>query len=265
MHNKTYSVTKELITSEWKLLQDNSESAQRERLATLYHIIYYNGWSDAIFTHSSLRLSNEDSYLFNPFGLMFNEITSDNLVKVMFNGDIESPCGYPINRNGSVIHTAIYKARPDVNCIIHTHSPNGVAFSNSKCELIGLDQTTMFLTNNVGYHEFNTLFTMDDKQEQLIMDLDNKNCMILRNHGLLAVGPSVPMAFWNNYYLEHACASQLKLVSQGIEINNPDFNIKEEVTKQYMHWHKSEDEYPGNADLLFLAEKRRLIKDRHIF
>lgn len=258
MQDNISNVSKELILSEWKKIQDCSEASLREQLATLYHIIDNNGWGDAILTHCSIRLSNEDAYLFIPFGLMFKEITAENIVKVNFNGDIDSPCGYPINVNGSTIHTAIYKNRNDVNCIIHTHSQNGVAFSNSKSELLCLDQTTMFLYNNVGYHEFNTLFVNDKEQKQLVNDLGTKSCMVMRNHGLLALGANVSLAYWNYYFLERACSSQLQLMSAGIEISNPDSKIKETVAKQYENWKLPVNGYPGDADLLFLAEKRRL-------
>ena len=258
MKQTTANLSRESILSEWKDIQDNSEASLRQQLAALYRIIDNNGWADVILTHCSVRLPGEDAYLFIPFGLMFNEINADNIIKVWFTGEIDSPCGFPINVNGSRAHTAIYKNRRDVNCIIHTHSNNGVAFSNSKKQLLCLDQTTMFLHNAVGYHEFNTLFINDREQKQLVADLSNHKCVVLRNHGLLAIGESVPLAFWNYYFLERACGTELQLLSAGIDISNPDNKIKDEVSAQYAFWNTSENGYPGSADLLFLAEKRRL-------
>lgn len=252
------NLSRNSIISAWRNMQENTEQCYRQQLTDLYHILDGNGWTDTIFTHCSVRLPGEDAFLFNPFGLMFNEITKENIVKVKFNGEFDSMQGYPINNNGSVAHIAIYKARPDVNCIIHTHSQNGMAFSNLTCKLYGLDQTTMFLNNQIGYHEFNSLFMMDESQNQLIKDLNNNICMILRNHGLISVGSSVPMAFWNYYFLEKACATQLQLMATGKEINYPDDKTIETVTNQYKQWHRSENGYPGNADLLFLAESRKL-------
>ncbi len=258
MSNKTTSISKESILLEQQYLLDTSESALRNHLTTLYHILDHNGWSDAIFTHCSARLPNEDAYLINPFGLMFNEVNADNIIKVKFNGGIESPCGFPINDNGVVAHTAIYQRRNDVNCIIHTHSPNGVAFSNLNCELKCVDQLNMFLFDQIAYHEFNELFIADNSQNHMLKDLDNKLCMIMRNHGLIALGSNIPMAFWNYYFLERACGAELQLMSTGQEIKNPIHTTKEAVAKQYQIWHQEFEGFPGNADLLFLAEKRRL-------
>ncbi len=246
------------ITRQASEILGDSESKLRNQLAHLYHIMDYYGWCDIIFTHISARIPGTDTFLFNPFGLSFSEITPESIVKVKLNGETTSDEGWPINRNGSKAHIAIYRAKPEVNCIIHTHSKYGVAISNLDTEVMGLDQITMFLHSNVGYHDFEQLFALDDEQKQLTQDLGDHDCLILRNHGLLAVGPSIPRAFWNYYYLEFACQTQILSMSSGAPLKNPLDTVKEETGNQYKQWKNPHNIFPPDDELLFLAAIRKV-------
>ncbi|MFI4956593.1 MAG: class II aldolase/adducin family protein [Gammaproteobacteria bacterium] len=239
-------------------LFQNTEACLRKQLCYLYHAIDYFGWCDLIFTHLSVRLPGTDTFLFNPFGLSFSEITPDNIVKVNFNGEVDSPDGWPINKNGSKAHIAIYKARPDVQCIIHTHSKATVAISNLDVPVMGLDQITMFLHSNVSYHGFERLFTFDDEQKQMVSDLGKNDFMILNNHGSIALGDSVPRAFWNYYYLQFACETQLMSLSSGAKLKNPPDEIKLSTGEKYKEWKKSHSILPPDDVLLFLATIRKM-------
>ncbi len=239
-------------------LFQSTEACLRKQLYYLYQVVDYFGWCDVIFTHISVRLPGTDQFLFNPFGLSFNEITPESIVKVHFNGDIESPHGWPINKNGSKAHIAIYKTRPDVNCIIHTHSKAGVAVSNLQTPLLALDQITMFLHENVSYHGFEQLFTFDEEQKQMVQDLGQNDLMVLHNHGLITVGNTVPMAFWNYYYLQFACETQLMAMSSGQQLKDPPEAIKKATGEKYKEWKKSHSILPPDDVLLLLASIRKM-------
>lgn len=247
----------ELLAFSNELFQNN-EASLRRQLNYLFHAIDYFGWCDVIFTHLSVRLPGTDTFLFNPFGIAFSEITPESIVKVHFDGTTESPHGWPINKNGSKAHIAIYKARPDVQCIIHTHSKAGVAISNLETPIMGLDQITMFLHEHVSYHDFEQLFTFDDEQKQMTKDLGQNDFMVLHNHGLIAVGESVPRAFWNYYYLQFACETQLMTLSAGAKIKDPAHDVKISTGEKYKEWKKSHSILPPDDVLLFLATIRKM-------
>lgn len=239
-------------------LFQNTEQALRRQLCYLYHAIDFFGWCDVIFTHCSVRLPGTDCFLFNPFGLAFSEITPNNICKVSLSGEVDSPEGWPINKNGSKAHIAIYKARPDVQCIIHTHSKETVAISNLDISIMGLDQITMFLHDNVSYHKFERLFALDEEQKKMISDLGQNDFMILQNHGSIALGPSVPRAFWNYYYLQFACETQLMTLSTGVKIHNPPDEIKISTGNKYKEWKNPHSILPPDDVLLFLATIRKM-------
>ena len=179
------------------------EDNLRKQLAYLYRIFDFYGWCDLIVTHLSVRIPNQDALLILPFGLSFDEITPDNLVKVDFNGNvIKSDGDFQINKNGTTVHRAIYQNQSKVNCILHTHSTYGVAVSSLDSDLLLLDQIAMMFHGKIGYHNFDALFINDNGQNQLINDMQGKQSMILKNHGLITVGKSIEEAFWFHYYLE---------------------------------------------------------------
>ena len=135
--------------------RSNDEDNLRRQLAYLYRIFDHYGWCDLLITHLSVRIPNENALLILPYGLTFKETTPDNLLKVDFDGNIlESKFGFQTNKNGTTIHQAIYKAYPQINCIMHTHSHYGVTVSNLEQDLMLLDQVSMMFYNKVGYHDF---------------------------------------------------------------------------------------------------------------
>jgi ribulose-5-phosphate 4-epimerase/fuculose-1-phosphate aldolase len=232
----------------------------RKQLAYLYRIFDYYGWCDLIVTHLSVRVPNEEALFIIPFGLSFDEITPDNLVKVDFEGNVlESPCGFQINKNGTTAHRAIYKTNPEVNCILHTHSHYGVAIANLSSDLMLLDQIAMMFHNKVGYHEFKTLFINDNEQEDLLSDMQGKQAVILKNHGLLSTGKTIQEAFWFHYYLETTCKIQVLTMSAGTKINFPSENIVEHTAGKYEKWRNTNDHIAvSDSELLFDAAKRKV-------
>lgn len=238
----------------------NNEANLRKQLAYLYRIFNHYGWDDLIVTHLSVRLAEEEALLILPFGLSFDEITPENLIKVDFAGNIlTSTQGFNINQNGTTVHRSIYKARPEINCILHTHSHYGVVMSSLQEELQFLDQIAMMFYNKLGYHDFEKLFINDNEQQQLLHDIEGKNSMILKNHGLLSVGKTLVEAFWFHYYLELSCKNQVSALSTNSKLKLPDIEIIKATSHKYDTWRdKNEHVELSDSELLFEAAKRKV-------
>lgn len=253
-------LTYESIKANIFTARDISEANLRKQLAYLYRIFDYYGWCDLIVTHLSVRIPGEDALLILPFGLAFDEITPENLVKVDFDGNIiESSFGFHINKNGTTVHRSIYRYKPEVNCILHTHSHYGVAVSNQEQELLLLDQIAMMFEGKLGYHDFETLFINDNEQDQLIQDMQGKYSMILKNHGLISVGSSISEAFWFHYYLETSCKLHILTASTGSKIKFPSPATITNTAAKYDLWRNHNDHIEvSDSELLFDAAKRKI-------
>ena len=204
--------TPAIAAEEWQL---------RVQLAACYRLFDHLGWTEMIFNHISMRVPGpEHHFLINPFGLHYSEVTASNLVKIDLDGTIVGPSAYPVNPAGFVIHSAIHAAVPEARCIMHTHTTAGMAVASSKR---GLDPTTRsgaFIMHLVGYHDFEGNVVLDDEKPRLVANLGAKRALILRNHGLLATGPTIPDAFILMKLLQRACEVQLATsnIDEGIEI-----------------------------------------------
>ena len=199
---------KEVVSAEeWQLRCD---------LAACYRLVSAYGWSDLVFTHVSARVPGpEHHFLINPYGLMFDEITASSLVKVdqACNKVIDSP--FPVNPAGFTIHSCIHEAREDVGCVLHTHSRAGVAVSAQKCGVLPISQQSMFVLASLGIHDYEGVALRDDEKPRLQRDLGNKSFLLLRNHGLLTVGRTVPDAFLSMYTFENTCRIQIDAQAGG--------------------------------------------------
>ena len=204
------SVKNQVSSEEWAL---------RVNLAACYRLIAMFGWDDLIFTHISARVPGPDEhFLINAYGLMFEEMTASSLVKVDLEGEIVLETPYFVNPAGFTIHSAIHAARDDAGCVLHTHTRAGVAVSAQKDGLLPLSQVSLFPYASLAYHDYEGIALNEDGKPRLFADLGNRNFLILRNHGLLTVGPSVPDAFLFMYALETACQTQLAAQSGGGEL-----------------------------------------------
>jgi len=196
---------------EWKL---------RVNLAACYRLVAMYGWSDLIFTHISAKLPESVSgkdhhFLINPYGLMFDEITASSLLKIDLQGKQINESNFYVNHAGFVIHSTIHEARHDAVCVLHTHSRAGVAVSAQKEGLLPISQQSSLLLSSLAYHDYEGLAVHDDERDRLKADLGNNKYMILRNHGLLTVGCSVPDAFLAMYFLETSCQIQVSAQAGG--------------------------------------------------
>jgi len=193
-----------------------AERKARVELAACYRIFDMLGWVEMIFNHITVRVPGaEVRFLINPFGLHYSEVTASNLVLVDIDGNPLRESRWPVNRAGFVIHSAIHGALGDAHCVMHTHTTNGVAVS---CLEEGLSPHNFYgamLHGKVAYHEFEGITVDPGEKERLVRDLGGKPVMLLRNHGLLAWGPSVPEAFLWLWTLQRACDVQVTASRAG--------------------------------------------------
>src|SRR5262245_23971432 len=214
------------------------EWAVRVDLAACYRLIAHFGWDDLVLTHNTARVpGTTDQMLINPSGLMFNEITASNLLKVdVTDGRLIEPSEYePINA-GVVIHGAIYLARPDVECVIHTHTEADIAVGALEEGLLPLSQWAMRFYNRLGYHDYEGVSLDLDERERLQQSIGNHPVLVLRNHGLRATGRNVAEAFSATYHFERSAEAQLKIqaaAASGAKVVVPDPDTCERQAAQF--------------------------------
>lgn len=201
-------------------MTDQSEAEIRRDLAAAYRLVALFGWDDHVATHLSARLP-DGTFLLNPFGLMFEEITASSLMRVDMAGGVVSPAGSALNIAGYTVHSGVLGGRPDVNCAMHLHTHDGVAVSAQKQGLLPLNQTALLIHSDIAYHDFEGVVSRDDERERLGRDLGSRNMMILRNHGTLAVGETIADAFYRIYTLEWCCTTQIRALAGGAEVILP--------------------------------------------
>ena len=189
----------------------------RVKLAAAYRLAALFKWTDHIYTHFSARVPGpEEHFLINAFGLLFDEITASNLVKVDIDGTIvDDPIGLGINYAGYMIHSAIHGARPDLQAVLHTHTRDGIAVSAQRDGLLPISQHSIGFSGRVAYHGYEGIALDLDERERLVADLGDKSVLILRNHGLLTVGKTIADAFLSMYTFENTCRIQIDAQAGG--------------------------------------------------
>ena len=196
--------------AEWQLRVD---------LAACYRLVADYGWDDLVFTHISARVPGpEHHFLINPYGMMFEEITASSLVKVDLHGNKVEDSPYPVNPAGFTIHSAVHAAREDAKCVLHIHSLDGIAVSAQKGGVLPLSQQSIFVLASLGYHDYEGVALNEDEKPRLVRDLGTNTFLMLRNHGLLTVGPTIPDAFLAMYVFEATCRIQVRAQAGGGEL-----------------------------------------------
>ena len=228
-------------------------------LAAAYRLIHRLELDDSIYTHISVRLpGSHDRFLINPYGMRFEEVTASNLVTVDLDGNIiDDPLGLGINPAGFTIHSAVHAARPDVACVLHTHTVAGVAVSCQKQGLLPLNQWSMQFTGCLAYHDYEGIALDLDERVRLVADLGDKYVMILRNHGMLTCGRSVSEAFKLMHNLERSCRAQLAIQAAGAEIAPLSDAVANKTAGQYATSYDA-IELNGVPDAEWSAFKRML-------
>lgn len=202
------------------------EWAARQQLAACYRVFAHLGWTEMIYNHITLRLpvsvsGEEKQFLINPFGLHYSEVTASNLVKIDLQGRVLDGSPYPVNPAGYTVHAAIHAGIEGAHCVMHTHTTAGVAVA---CLQGGLSQSNFYsaqLHDMVAYHDFEGITIHAEEAPRLLESIGTKPAIILRNHGLLAWGATLPQTFAILWTLQRACEIQLATLSMGPAIPVP--------------------------------------------
>jgi len=213
------SIRAEVSAQEWQARVD---------LAACYRLIDKYGMTDLIYNHITARIpGGKDHLLINLYGMLYKEITASSLVKIDVEGEIiwKPETDYGINKSGYVIHGAIHKARPDVACVLHTHTRAGIAVSAMKCGLLPLSQTAIRFVGHIGYHDYEGPAVDLDERERIVGDLGPHDALVMRNHGLLTCGATIQQAFNTMYQLELSCRSQVDAMAARTELVMPGENV----------------------------------------
>jgi ribulose-5-phosphate 4-epimerase/fuculose-1-phosphate aldolase len=206
----TTAVRGTMSPEEWQLRVD---------LAACYRLVAHYGWDDLVFTHVSARAPGpEHHFLINPYGMTFDEITASSLVKVDLHGRKIDDSPHPVNPAGFTIHSAVHAAREDARCVLHIHSLDGIAVSAQKGGVLPISQQSIFVLASLGYHDYEGVALNDDEKPRLVRDLGTNTFLMLRNHGLLTVGPTVADAFLAMYVFEATCRIQVRALAGGGEL-----------------------------------------------
>jgi len=230
MSTSRASLSKVERSSQWS----PAEWETRVQLAACYRLVARYRMTDLIYTHISARLPGaEDQFLLNPYGLMFEEVTASNLVKIDLEGRQLEDGEYGVNDAGFTIHSAIHAARGDVACVMHTHTRAGFAVSCQRQGLLPLNQMALQFYGRLAYHDYEGIALDHDERPRLVRSLGDKRAMILRNHGLLTAGRTIPEAFSLMFYLERACEVQIAALAGGSELITPPPEVCEKTARQH--------------------------------
>ena len=210
----------------------------RVDLAACYRLVDWYGMSDMMANHISMRVPDQEgAFLINAYGMMYEEITASSLIKIDVEGNILSKpdfgeLNYGINKAGYVIHSAVHAARPELACVIHTHSWASMAVSALECGLLPITQTAMrFL--KIGYHDYQGVVLNLKEQESLLKDIGDKEALLLRNHGAMTVGRTVGEAFNWMHRLELSCRTQLAAMACNTPLVEVSAAVLQETWNNY--------------------------------
>ncbi len=240
-------VRENCVPGEWEV---------RVELAACYRLAVYFKMTDILNTHITARVPGpENHFLINPYGLLFHEVTASNLIKIDLDGNVLHDTPYEVNRAGFVIHSAVHRASESLHCVVHNHTPAGVAVSAQKAGLLPISQTSLQFYGRVSYHDYEGPSLDLAECERLLSDLGDNKAMILRNHGLLTAGRSIAEAFGLMVQLDKSC--QLQIAAQaGGELVMPSVEVREHTAAVFAD---SERRFEGKfwAALLRIVEPER--------
>jgi ribulose-5-phosphate 4-epimerase/fuculose-1-phosphate aldolase len=224
-HERTIHPAKHTQTSP----RSEEEQALRAQLAQFYRLVDFFGWTEMIFNHISVRLPGPDNhYLVNPFGLHYDEVTPENLLKVALSGQLVEPSQYPANPAAFALHGAIHGARHDIHCVAHTHT---TAVSAVALKQSGFGHDDFYgaqLFGRIAYHEFEGITLFADERERMVASLGDKDVLVLRNHGIAACGPDIPRTFMLLWTLQRAAEIQC----QAGMLSGPNIALSDEVRRR---------------------------------
>ena len=251
-------MNKALNTGEHLSNLKSAEKKLRVELACAYRLVDYFGWCELIYAHLTARVPGPDAhFLINPYGLNYDEVTASNLVKIDINGHVVEHSDHPINEAGFIIHSAIHMLENTNNHVVmHTHSRAGMAVAALKDGLLPISMGATMFYDDIAYHDYEGPSLYLDERSRLQSSLGNKRALILRNHGLMTVGETVPEAFVRLYRLESACRTQLDASAAG-EVNLLDRDTPSKSGQDVNRFMESADDY---GQLEFDALMRKIDK-----
>lgn len=235
-------------------VMSDAEWEARQQLAAAYRVFDHLGWSEMIYNHITLKVPGEDhAFLINPFGLHFSEVKASNLVKIDIDGNKLDDSPYPVNRAGFVQHAVFHRHLPDVHCIMHTHTTAGMAVSSLEGGLQPINFYACNFAGQIAYHDFEGVTVRDEEGARLVANLGDKRMLLLRNHGIVAMGRTLPEAFIKHWSLQRACEIQLATLSMGKPLTVPP----EVVAVHQRDLHMAQ--VPGGAGAADFAAMVRLV------
>jgi len=192
------------------------EQAIRVELASAYRVSAHLGWSELIYAHITARIPGpEHHFLINPYGLRWDEVTASNLVKIDVEGNVVGKSKYPANKAGFIIHSAIHMGSEDANWVFHTHTLPGMAVSTQACGLLPIHMYAHNFYEALSYHDYEGPSMRLGERERIVASLGSNSALMLRNHGLLTTGRTMPEAWIRMWRLERACQIQLAAQAGG--------------------------------------------------
>ncbi len=223
-----------------KPAMQQDEWAVRVELAACYRVFAMLGWTEMIYNHITLRLPDSvtggrKQFLINPFGLHYSEVTASNLLKIDLQGNKLDESPWPVNPAGFIVHAAIHDKLPDAHCVMHTHTTNGLAVA---CSQVGLAQNNFYsaqLHGMVAYHDFEGITVHAEETPRLLKNIGTRPAVILRNHGLLTWGRTLPLAFVRLWTLQRACDVQVAQAALGPAIPVP-LHVAEKTVQDSFQW-----------------------------
>ncbi len=226
----------------------------RVQLAAAYRIFDHLGWCELIYGHISMRAPGpEHHFLINPYGLRYDEVTASNLIKIDLDGNMVESSDYTFNPAGFVIHSAIHANCEKAHCVMHTHTRAGMAVAALECGLLPISMNATSFHNRIAYHDYEGSTLYLEERAKLARDMGECNAMILRNHGLLTVGRTIPEAFIYLYRLERACQVQLDAMACGQPLVTPPVSVIERSAQQMKEFQQTEAD---SGELEFNALRR---------
>ena len=210
-----------------------SEAELRVQLAAAYRLVEHFGWNESIYGHLTVRVPGpERHFLINPYGLRYGEVTASNLVKITLGGEIVGETEWSVNVAGYAIHGAIHRGAAEAHCVMHTHSPAGMAVAALECGLLPISMDATLFHGTLGYHAYEGAIVSEDEKARLIRDLGRNRALILRNHGLLTVGRTIAEAFLYLHRLETACKTQVDALAMNSALNHVAEEICEKSARE---------------------------------
>jgi ribulose-5-phosphate 4-epimerase/fuculose-1-phosphate aldolase len=193
------------------------------QLAACYRVFHLLGWTELIYNHITVRIPGpERHFLINPFGLHYSEVKASNLVKIDLEGRVIGDSTWPVNPAGFVLHSAIHQGIEGAHCVMHTHTTAGCAVA---CSQAGLSMDNFYsaqLHDRVAYHDFEGITVHANEGPRVIRSIGHRPAVILRNHGLLAWGDTLPYTFAVLWTLQRACEIQVAGAALGPTLAIPE-------------------------------------------